>query len=361
MRILAVDLGPHRRGGQRQTALVCADLARRGQEVRLAALPGSPLLHDVADLAREIPTLSVVAIPSGSEASPRVLLSLRHAVREFRPDVVYAGDARGHGALFFSGASRHVPLVVHRRVVFAPGRNPFSRMKYGAVDRFWAVSDAVVSALVHAGVPQDRIRIVPDGLSPEAFRASPPPAERPFRLVHVGAFDGQKGQDLVVDVVARLVSRGLDVTALFLGDGPEISQVKDAAARAGVLSRCTFAGSVEDVADRLAGSHLLLLPSNSEGAPLALVEAMAAGCPVLAHDVGGAAEMVAGGEAGRLLPDLDPARWEAAVLQLLESPGERARLIEAGRRAAEPRRIARTVALIESELRDVLAHAGGAG
>ncbi len=184
--------------------------------------------------------------------------------------------------------------------------------------------------------------------------AAPPP---PFRLVHAGAFDGLKGQGLVVETLARLVAGGLDVTALFLGDGAERGAVEAAAAARGVAARCTFAGQVEDAAARFAECHLMLLPSASEGGPLVLVEAMAAGCPALVHDVGGSREIVGEGAAGVLVPSLDPRAWEDAVRGILLDPERRARLADAGHAAARLRTIGRTVARVEEELLRTLGEA----
>jgi glycosyltransferase involved in cell wall biosynthesis len=77
---------------------------------------------------------------------------------------------------------------------------------------------------------------------------------------------------------------------------------------------------------------------------------MAAGCPVVAHAVGGVEEIVGGGTAGVVVASLDPAAWEADVRALLTDPERRARLVEAGRRVARERTIDRTVACVEAEL-----------
>jgi len=348
MRILALDLGPARRGGQRQTHLVTRALAARGHEVAVAVRAGCPLLADLrADGLETFP------LRPGSEVSPSILLGLARAGRRFRPDVIWASEARGHGAAVWSRLPRLAPLVVHRRVTFPPRTHGLSRLKYRAAVRYLAVSGAVADVLVAAGIPRERIAVVPDGLPPEAYLDVPAPAAPPYRLVHIGAFDGQKGQEVVVRVIARLRDAGRLATALFLGDGPTRAEIERLAAGAGVADRCTFAGSVVDVPARLAASHLLLLPSASEGAPLALVEAMAAGCPAVSHDVGGARELTDGGTAGLLLPDLEPARWEAAVASLLDAGDERARLVAAGRRFASTRTVDRAATRLEAELASV--------
>jgi glycosyltransferase involved in cell wall biosynthesis len=352
VRLLAFDLGPAMRGGQRQTALLLSTLASRGHVILLVARRRSPLAA-----AARASGLDVLEAPAGGEAVPTLLLCAARAARRFRPQIVYAGDARGHGAAFFGRAAAAAPLVVHRRVTFPPGAGPLSRIKYRSAARFLAVSRAVASSLETAGVPARKIALVPDGLPASAFRDGPLPPGPPWRLVHVGAFDGLKGQDVVVDVVARLSAAGIDVSALFLGEGPRRAVTEARAETAGVAARCTFAGAIEDVASRLADSHALLLPSESEGAPLALVEAMAAGCVAVARDVGGAAEMLGGGSAGVLVPSRDVAVWEIAVRDLLGDAARRTRLLSAGRAAARERTIERTADLVEAELERVLREA----
>ena len=345
VRLLALDLGPAMRGGQQQSVLLLAGLAARGHEIRLLARRGAPLV-----LAARSRGLYVVEMPPGAEASPSLLLAVAREARSSRPDIVYAGDARGHGAAVFSLAIRVAPLVVHRRVVFPPGRDPLSRLKYRAAARYLAVSRATAKSLERAGVPAAKVVVVPDGLPDDAFLENTAPTPPPIRFVHAGAFDGLKGQDVVVEILARLVGGGLDATALFLGDGPRRAAVEAQAAARGVSARCVFAGHVENVASRLASAHILLLPSDSEGGPLALVEAMAAGCLAVGHDVGGASEMVQGGTAGALVASLDVAAWEEMVLGLLHDPVRRERLVAAGRAAARERTVARTVDGVEAEL-----------
>src|SRR5664280_387367 len=343
------------RGGQRQTELVLAGLASRGHEVRLLARRGAPLAA-----AARAAGIDTAEVPAGSEASPVLLLAVAREARSFRPEIVYAGDARGHGAAVFSRTAASAPLVVHRRVVFSPGRDLLSRLKYRAASRYLAISRAVKESLELAGVPAAKVIVVPDGLPDEAFLESTAPTPPPFRLVHAGAFDGRKGQDVVGETLARRGAGGLDATALFLGDGPKRGAVEAQAAARGVAGRGVFAGHVEDVAARLAASHVLLLPSDSESerSALALVEAMAARCLAVGHDVGGASEMVQGGAAGTLVASLDAEAWEQAVLALLHDPGGRARLVTDGRAAARERTIARTVAGVEAELERARARRG---
>ena len=354
MRILAVDLGPERRGGQQQTLALTRELARRGHEVWVAARAGSPLAADVAAAGG----LGLVPVSGGSEASPLVLLDLARAARRLRPDVVYAGEARAHGAVVWSRAARRRPFAVHRRYLAPPRRNPLSWIKYALVDRFFAVSGVVRTALLEGGIPPDRVVVVEDGLPPGSEVEAPWPEEPPYRLAHVGAFDGQKGQEVVVAVVERLAAEGLDVSATFLGEGPERPRIEAAARSGPAAARFTFAGSVPDVPRRLAASHLLVQPSRAEAGGLVLVEAMAAGCPVAVAEVGGTREVLDDGRAGRLVASSDPAAWTGAVRDLLLAPGERRRLQAEGRALAARRTIGATADAVERELTALLRDAG---
>ncbi len=350
MRILAFDLGEEFRGGQKQTLSACQEMARRGITVGLCAVKGRPL----AEEARKGPPFEIITVRAGAESSPGVLLDLSGAAKKFRPDVLWSGDACSHGALVWARVHQDAPLAVHRRVTFPPKANMFSRMKYNAVRRFLTVSRKVTEVLVEFGVPESKIRVVPDGLPEEAFLETVPPPATPFRLIHVGAFDGMKGQEIALEVLARIRARGRDAVLVFLGDGAEKAKMQSLAYDLDVMPACAFKGHVGNVAEELAKSHLLLHPSQSEGASMVLLEAMAAGCPVLAHDIGGLREVVCDGRAGQLIFGTRPQDWETAVLELMDSPTERRKLIEAGRREAAERTIAGTVDILLHEFRQLV-------
>jgi glycosyltransferase involved in cell wall biosynthesis len=200
--------------------------------------------------------------------------------------------------------------------------------------------------------------VVPDGLPDGAFVSAAPVPPPPFRLVHVGGFDGRKGQDTAVEVLARLVERGLDARLTFLGDGERREEIVRLAAARGVAERCELAGLVEDVPARLAASHLLLMTSSSEGGSLAVVEALAAGCPVACHDIEGAGEILREARAGRLIVGLDPEVWADAVVEVLTVPEPvRRSIVQAGREFAATRTIARTAQIVRRELEDAVRRA----
>ena len=120
-----------------------------------------------------------------------------------------------------------------------------------------------------------------------------------------------------------------------LGDGPERLQHEERAAALGLSDRVRFLGEVADVPARLREAHVFVLSSRSEGLPISVLEAMAAGLPVVASDVGGLRELVAAEESGILVPAGSPALLAAALTRLVDTPELRISMGAESRRRVE--------------------------
>ena len=123
--------------------------------------------------------------------------------------------------------------------------------------------------------------------------------------------------------------------ATVVGDGPQREDVADEIRRLGAEGTVDLAGERDDVADVLAAADVFVLPTLSEGLPMSVLEAMAAGLPVVAAAVGGVPELVDDGETGLLVPPGRPDALAAALGRLAADPALRRRLGAAGRRRAE--------------------------
>ncbi len=169
-RVLVADLERVWRGGQEQALLLMTGLERRGHCAELVAVRDSAIasraqaagirVHAVSDRARRI------------GAARR----LRKLIREKRFDIVYANEAHALTAAWLARAHRHVPLVAARRVVFPLSRSPISLARYRAATRIVAISQAVRSELLAAGLDAKRIEVVPDGVEipdPISRRSAP--------------------------------------------------------------------------------------------------------------------------------------------------------------------------------------------
>jgi glycosyltransferase involved in cell wall biosynthesis len=260
-------------------------------------------------------------------------------------DVVHTRNAEAffYGVLGAKLAGvRRVVHSEHGRVLpDTPRRMAAQRFLLRFVDAAFAVSAQLRRDLVtHLGISNGRFEVIYNGVDVargvHADRAS---ARRSL---------GATGDELVVGAVGRLVpvkNYGLLVRAfarvaastrrpvrlVLLGEGPERAALQAAAAASGIAARTALLGHRDDVADLLAGLDVFVLPSVSEGLSNTLLEAMAAGVPVVASDVGGNREIVEDGRTGLLFASGEEAGLVERLTALVEDPAIRERLASAGR------------------------------
>src|SRR5262249_40183311 len=139
----------------------------------------------------------------------------------------------------------------------------------------------------------------------------------PPRIAMVARFSRQKDQALVLRAVARLP---LDFRLVFVGDGPTPASVEAEARSLALEGKVDFLGDRGDVRELLANSHVFVLGTNWEGLPISILEAMRAGLPVVASDVGGVGEQVADGETGFVVAKGDAALMRERLNRLLTQP-----------------------------------------
>jgi glycosyltransferase involved in cell wall biosynthesis len=144
----------------------------------------------------------------------------------------------------------------------------------------------------------------------------------------VARFAPQKAQSVLLRAVAN---RKLPVVIDFVGDGELRPAAEALAAELGIASQVRFLGSRGDVAQILAQSHIFALPTNWEGFPLSVLEAMRAGLPVVASRVGGIAEAVNDGETGLLVEPGDDEAFENSLSMVVHDTAKRLQMGAAGR------------------------------
>ena len=197
-----------------------------------------------------------------------------------------------------------------------------------------AVSEATRESLVLQGYPAARVVTVHNGVEPGAAAAPVRLADGPV-VLEVARLAEVKGQQLLIRALEHL-----EATAVLVGrdleeDGGYEQELRRLADECGVAGRVVFAGYRDDVPALLAGCDVFCLPSELEGLPLVVLEAMAQAKPVVATAVGGTPELVADGETGVLVPQGDVEALAAALDALLRDPERARRMGEAGRARVE--------------------------
>ena len=315
--------------------------------LELGRLPEGVRVMRIATLGRAVSPLDDL----------RSLAALIAIARRFRPQVVHTHLAKagfvGRIAARLTGA--RVVLHTYHGSVFQGYFGARESRLYVAIERWLArLSTRLIAItpsgrreLVDLGIARnEKIVEIPLGLDLAPLRAGPDraaarealglPAGAPVvgivaRLVPI------KDVGTFLRAVARVAETHPDLVALLAGDGSERAALEALAASLGIADRCRFLGFQADVPRIYATLDVLALTSLNEGSPVSVIEAMTAGCAVVATSVGGVPDVVRTEETGLLVPARDPEAVAGAFRRLLDSPELRARLGRAAAAAVYPR------------------------
>jgi len=205
-----------------------------------------------------------------------------------------------------------------------------------------AITSFCASQLYRFCPPQQwrKIHIVRCGLPPRYFEAPIAPLPDAPRFLNIGRLAPEKGHLILVEAVAELKRRGIAVTVMVLGDGDMRPAIEARIAELGVQHAITLFGWADDaqVRAQIDAARALVLPSFAEGLPIVVMEALAAGRPVLASAVAAMGDLVVSGQTGWLFPPADVAALADAMAACAETPanicaamGERGRALVAER------------------------------
>ena len=335
--VLLADRGLRERGWQ--TLLLHGQVEPDEAEVDLSAVAvqGLPM--------RRIPTL---ARPIRPVADARAFAAVVRAIRQHRPQIIHshlskAGLIARSAAMASSSAAR---VHTFHGTVFGGYFGDRSSAAIVRAERFLGARTSRVIALSerqrdelveHRIAPPERIRIVPLGLDLDRFgqldRATAriqldEPADA-FLVVAIGRLVPIKRIDRLVRSFAILAGMVANARLVIVGDGAERPALEALVAELGLGSRVRFAGWQADTPAWYAAADVVALTSDREGTPLALIEAAAAGRPVVAGDVGGVADVVIDGLTGFVVAPADEAAFADRLGRLAVDPELRQRLGQA--------------------------------
>jgi len=282
------------------------------------------------------------------------LIALVDYMEAQHPDVIISAHDRAPLlAQWAAGISRHrVATVVIERSIFSRNyaatrsdarsyavmqhRLTLMRRLYPEADRLVAVSNGAAADLAQIlNLPREAVGTVYNPvLRPELTQRAAESIDDPWLndrstplIVTAGRLAPEKAQHILIDAFAQLLDAGRDARLVILGEGPERDRLTHQIAQRGIEARVRLPGWAENPYAWMAGSALCVLPSEFEGLPNTLIEAMACGCPVVATDCpGGTREILADGEYGRLVPVGDVDALAHAMAQTLDDPPPAERL-----------------------------------
>jgi glycosyltransferase involved in cell wall biosynthesis len=233
-----------------------------------------------------------------------------------------------------------VPVRIGNRREINPHNSPahigLQRAAYGCAHVIVANCAAAADRLAAERVPNSRIRVVPNGIDLAAYAARM--HEAPIRrIVTVANLRQEKAHEVLFEAAPIVLQRCPDAEFIIAGDGPRRHELEGLARARGIGSHVRFIGHTDDVPSLLASSDMFVLPSRSEAFPNSLIEAMAAGLPIVATRVGGIVELVENQRTGVLVQPDDPRALGHAILDLIQWRSHAARLGRAARADVENR------------------------
>lgn len=287
----------------------------------------------------------VALVPRRPGFNPRLIAQLARFFQKHAVDVVHTHSL---DPMFYGGiAARiaHVPLLIHTQhntyLRSAPLRERLKfRLAQWLFDNVVAVSAETGRVLAELGVPMDRCVTVLNGIDLARFQPrmrmpSRTRSEEGLVIGTVARLVPEKGINRLIEAFGRLCASHCGVRLVISGDGPLRPTLEEQVRRANLSNSVHFLGYRSNVEAVLSGFDLFVLPSLTEGIPLALLEAMAAGVPVLATAVGGVPEVIEGCRSGCLVPPNDVEALHRTLEHLISDPAKRAHLARGGRARVE--------------------------
>jgi glycosyltransferase involved in cell wall biosynthesis len=327
--------------------------AFRGLDIAVACPDG--------ELAARLETAGIRRLPiSGRDVSysHRLTRELAALIKNEKPDIVHT-----HGSLSgrMAARMRKVPVVYtkhgqvrvpNQRGILPPPAGPFGRFLNRIATRVLAdgviaVSEEVRKELVESGVNPSMITAIPNGIDLSLYRqkskrSSKRQAEdrdgadrRSFLIGTLARLSREKGIDTLIEAAKIVVTSYPSARFVIGGTGPLRAELDKKVRDLRLEPYVRMPGFVDDVPGFLSALDLYVLPSDSEGIGLAVIEAMAAGLPVVATRVGGVPEAVIDGVTGILVPPRQPKGLAQAIVRLLVDPDLAKTMGASGRERAE--------------------------
>lgn len=311
---------------------------------------GFPVVYMEKDfLTRSLPDLlRILLFPLVLLESAVFVFRLRRLMKRGQTDLVhshmFSANLWGRLAALLSGADFSI-TTEHTKYIrdTSVKHNILNRMLMPVTDRVVAISEEVAGAVEEQqGVPRGRLAVIPNGIvlpprspSGRSVRGGPP------TVASIGRLVPEKRHDVLLKAVKSCLAEVVDLRCWIVGDGPERPKIERLIVDLGLQGAVEMLGEQRDVPSLFPRMTVVANSSEREGLPLSLLEAMGAGIPVVATDVGGNREIVLDGETGILVPSEDHVALAGGICRIVrdrdlaEKMTARARSLVEGKHSIE--------------------------
>jgi len=371
VRVLFLSTSMGMGGADQQLLSAAREMRSRGHEILIVSLTAlGPMGIEARTLGLRTESLDMAR----GMPDPRGLLRLVRLVRTWRPDVLHSHMVHANLMARVLRLLVRVPVVIstiHNISEGGPLLMAGYRMSNGLVDHMTIISQAAADRFISDRiVPSELLSVIPNGVNPEEFRSVPPEARESIRRslglqdefawLAVGRFEIAKDYPNMLRAFATVRERHARVVLLLVGRGSLQRNIQAQARALELGSAVRFLGVRRDVPNLLSAADGYLMSSAWEGMPMVLLEAAAAGLPIVATAVGGNREVVEDERSGYLVAPGDPEALARAMTRLMSlSEPERRTMGERGRdRVLNGYSLTRVVERWEALYRETLARKG---
>ncbi len=343
-------------GPSQQCVHLTNTLRRYGWETFLLAGVVDTATEDSMEYLAEQEGVEVIRVPAmGADPNPltdlRALWQTYLVLRRLRPQIVHTHHAKAGTIGRLAAALVTTPVIVHTHhgISLVDYFGPFKNAVFLAIER---VAASVATALIAIGendrgdlirlrvAPAERFVVIPLGLPLGRFADTTVPrgslrsqldiAEDVKLVLYAGRLVPIKDIPSLIRATAQVVKQRPDIHVALFGDGPLRGELEQLALELGVEDTITFCGTTNEIEKVYVDADLVVLCSKREGMPVVILEAMAAGRPVLSTEVGNVTNMITDGVTGRLVPAGSVEALAGAMLAALNDPEHSMAMARAG-------------------------------
>ena len=324
MIVLSLDMG----GLERMVIQLIQGLLKRDVRITLVCLEQEGDLVD--QLAKD--NLQIIAFNKSPGLRFELANKIAGLVKSLNVDVIHSHNSGPH---FYAALA--VPLLLNKKKLIHTkhGRDDPDNVKkvlLNKISSFFTHTVVAVSSDASdvcrdiEGISPKKLAVIENGIDLSPYFDIDREAQTQrinsgeIRLIHVGRLSLEKNQQLLLRVFASMLQTYPQASLTICGDGNQKAALVELAESLNISDKIDFVGAVNDVPQRLSSHDAFVLSSITEGLPLAIIEAMAGGLPVVSTDVGGMREVIINGENGYLVPSQDEQALLQALLSLCADP-----------------------------------------
>jgi glycosyltransferase involved in cell wall biosynthesis len=285
-------------------------------------------------------------VPCEGQIDRTVLTRIRDLAAKTNPDVVHTHGYKADIYAYFAMRKSHIPLVstchgwidLNATVALYGIADRIVLRRFAAVV---AVSDEVKRKLIEAGVSENRIHLVRNGIDLRPFDHAQPSLrsdstnDDSLIVGLIGRLSIEKGVDNFLEAAARVLSELPTTKFVVIGEGPDRDKLESLIDNLKIRDNASMLGRRTDMPSIYASLDIMVSSSRQEGLPIAILEGMASSLPIVATAVGEVPTLISTDETGVLVPSQDVQALASATVTLLQNPAERQRLGSAARRLIE--------------------------